>query len=128
MNLRTMSDSEFLRYANAQLNDLTSTDIERELLRRLESNQDQAEQIEGLVALADEYTFTASELRTVIESCPLSLPEMAALLAALNDEDIHGADDLKKRLGVLKKFNALANDAGDIFNQLQIIIDTLQED
>lgn len=128
MNLRTMSDSEFLRYANAQLNDLTSTDIERELLRRMERCQDQAEEVEGFIALVEEYSFTASELRSLIESHPGSMGELVGLLATLNDEDIHDVDQLKNLLDTFNKFRALANDAGDIITRLASQIETAQQE
>jgi len=128
MNLSTLSLDEFLRHAHAQADSLTDTTIQIEALRRLQEQADRADELEGFLAIIDEYEITASDLRSLIESHPASPDEQAKLLAVLNDQDIHSADQLKAVLGALAAFRSLANDAGDIFSRLTSLIDTAQQE
>lgn len=140
MNLRTLSDSEFLRYANSQMDDLTSSDVERELLRRLEAiDTDTFE-------AATELGFTGDDLRNLNEahaelstkevvelldaasSTNISQIELILILKVLNDADITEADELKESLEFAAKFQAIANDAGDVFTRLTTLITDTQED
>ncbi|WP_323026557.1 hypothetical protein [Castellaniella sp.] len=128
MNLHTLSLDEFLRLAHAQADSLTDAAIQIEALRRLQGCADQAEELEGFLAVIDEYEVTADDLRAVIESHPASLGEQIGLLAALNDQDIHSADQLRGVLNTLATFRSLANDAGDLFSRLTSLIETAQKE
>jgi len=146
MNLRTLSDSEFLRYADTQIDDLTSSDIEREALRRLEAAEQRMQNAEGFPALADEYSLTADEVRSMVEAHPGTHEEIVGLLAALADKGIESPkaltaflqhldkagitepDELKAELELATKFKSLANDAGDLFNRLHTLTEATQED
>lgn len=128
MNLHTLSLDEFLRVAHTQADSLTDTTIQIEALRRLQGCADQAEELDGFVAIINEYEVTADDLRAVLESHPASLDEQAKLLAALNDQDIHSADQLRVVLNTLVTFSSLANDAGDIFSRLTTLIESAQKE
>ena len=128
MNLHTLSLDEFLRLAHTQADSLTDTAIQTEALRRLESVAGQEKEVAGFLVLVDEYELTASNLRSLIESHPASPDEQAKLLAVLNDQDIHSADQLKAVLGSLAAFCALANDAGDVISRLASLIETAQQE
>lgn len=128
MNLHTLSLDEFLRLAYAQADSLTDTAIQIEALRRLQAQAGHADELEGFLAVIDEYEVTAEDLRAVIESHPASLDEQAKLLAALNDQDIHSADQLRAALNTLATFRSLANDAGDVITRLASLIETAQKE
>lgn len=92
---KSMDDERLLASARAEIDPLTSTALELELLDRFE---------QALEAVDD--------MRAVIESHPASLKDQAALLSLLNDQDIHEPDQLKALLDTSDNFRALANDAG----------------
>lgn len=110
---KSMDDEHLLASARAEIDPLTSTALELELLDRFERLLDEQHDNEGV--------------RAVIESHPASLKDQAALLALLNDQDIHEPDQLKALLDTSDKFRALANDAGDFFTRLNDLVTTNQE-
>lgn len=124
---KSMDDEHLLASARAEIDPLTSTALELELLERFERLLDEQHDNEGVRALSEEYELTADDMRAVIESHPASLKDQAALLALLNDQDIHEPDQLKALLDTSDKFRALANDAGDFFTRLNDLVTTNQE-
>lgn len=128
MNLRILSNEEFLRYAYTQIDDLTSSDIERELLRRLETAEAQMEEAEGFLALAAEYDLTAEDVRSIIEAHPGTAKELAELLALLDEHGVLFIGELKTLLTQADNFRSLANDAGDVFSRLHSLTEQIQED
>lgn len=140
MNLNTLSDREFLRYAHNQLDDLTSTDVERELLRRLEATDTELfEAASEAEFTADELTnlsqamegFTAkevTELLGVMLEADIEVKPLIATLKALDAAGIAEVDELKEALEFAAKFQAIANDAGDVFTRLTTLISETQED
>ena len=139
MNLRTLSDSEFLRYANNQLDDLTSSDIERELLRRLEATDTElfeaASEAEftadGLTNLAQAMEgFTVeqvTELLGVMLEADIEAKPLIAMLKVLDEAGITETDELKEALEFATKFQAIANDAGDVLARLSTLVSETQE-
>lgn len=140
MNLRTLSDSEFLRYAHTQINDLTSTDVERELLRRLEATDTELFEAAGEAGfVADELTnlaqamegFTTErviELLGVMLELNIDAKPLIEMLRHLDKAGITEADELKEELELANKFKSLANDAGDVLTRLTTLITETQED
>ena len=124
---KSMDDEHLLASARAEIDPLTSTALELELLDRFERLLDEQHDNEGVRALSEEYELTADDMRAVIESHPASLKDQAALLSLLNDPDIHEPDQLKALLDISDKFRALANDAGDFFTRLNDLVTTNQE-
>lgn len=125
---KSMDDEHLLASARAEIDPLTSTALELELLERFERLLDEQHDNEGVVrALSEEYELTADDMRAVIESHPASLKDQAALLSLLNDQDIHEPDHLKALLDTSDKFRALANDAWDFFTRLNDLVTTNQE-
>ena len=120
MHLRTLSNEELVRIASHEVNDLTSSALEIELLSRLEQVIDTVEPAEELMALTTDYGIDNAQVRSLLESHPSSVSEMTDLLKALNDEDIHTVDQLKQLISFHKEFQALASDAGDVFERLSI--------
>lgn len=139
MNLRILSNNEFLRYASNEIDDLTSSEIERELLRRME-----AVDFETLQAI-EESEFSVDELINVLEAMePLDLRNTIKLLNAITNSNIDTgallefiklmdesgiteADELKEALELAQKFRAIANDVGDAFTRLTTLVTETQE-
>lgn len=125
--MKSMDAGHLVASARAELDPLTSTSLELELLERFKRLLDEQHDNEGVRALSEEYELTADDMRAVIESHPASLKDQAALLSLLNDQDIHEPDQLKALLDTSDKFRALANDAGDFFTRLNDLVTTNQE-
>lgn len=123
----SMDDEHLLASARAEIDPLTSTALELELLERFERLLDEASEHKPVADLLEEYEVGTDDVKAVIESHPASLKDQAALLSLLNDQDIHGPDQLKELLELAAKFRALANDAGDFFTRLNDLLTTNQE-
>jgi hypothetical protein len=140
MNLNALSDREFLRYANAQLDDLTSTDVERELLRRLEATDTELYEAAGEADLtADELTSLAqamegfavkevTELLGVMLEASIETKPLIAILRLFEKAGITEPDEFEAELKLADQFRKLANDAGDLFNRLHTLTEETQED
>lgn len=124
---KSMDDEHLLASARAEIDPLTSTALELELLDRFERLLDEASEHKPVADLLEEYEVATDDVKAVIESHPASLKDQAALLSLLNDQDIHEPDQLKELLELAAKFRALANDAGDFFTRLNDLLTTNQE-
>lgn len=124
---KSMDDEHLLASARAEIDPLTSTALELELLERFERLLDEASEHKPVADLLEEYEVGTDDMKAVIESHPASLKDQAALLSLLNDQDIHEPDQLKELLELAAKFRALANDAGDFFTRLNDLLTTNQE-
>ena len=124
---KLMDDAHLLASARAEIDPLTSTALELELLDRFERLLDEASEHKPVADLLEEYEVATDDVKAVIESHPASLKDQAALLSLLNDQDIHEPDQLKALLDTSDKFRALANDAGDVFTRLSELAASTQE-
>lgn len=125
--MKSMDADHLVASARAEIDPLTSTSLELELLDRLETLLDEQEENKPIAELLDEYEVSTDDMKAVIESHPASLKDQAALLSLLNDQDIHEPDQLKELLEFAAKFRALASDAGDLFTRLNDLVSTNQE-
>jgi len=125
--MKSMDAGHLVASARAEIDPLTSTPLELELLDRLETLLDEQEENKPIAELLDEYEVSTDDMKAVIESHPASLKDQAALLSLLNDQDIHEPDQLKELLEFAAKFRALASDAGDLFTRLNDLVSTNQE-
>lgn len=114
---KSMDDEHLLASARAEIDPLTSTALELELLERFERLLAEASENKPVDDLLEEYEVGTDDVKAVIESHPASLKDKAALLSLLNDQDIHEPDQLEELLELTTKFRALANDAGDFFTR-----------
>ena len=124
---KLMDDAHLLASARAEIDPLTSTALELELLDRFERLLDEASEHKPVADLLEEYEVATDDVKAVIESHPASLKDQAALLSLLNDQDIHEPDQLKALLDTSDKFRTLANDAGDFFTRLNDLVTANQE-
>lgn len=127
--LRTLSDSELAAKAHTELDTLTSTDLERELLQRFE---DQLAWKPIFDLVKDTYANTAEsaieELPQVLKQvadleCVGELPE---LVKALQDHNIDDIKVLREKLERADKFYDLAREAGEAFSMLANLAETSQ--
>lgn len=123
--LSALTDEELVRVAHAEFDSLTSTPLELELLRRFEQRFEVAELLEAI----DEYDFTPAEITTFGETLIAGDVKVScALLDALLKEDIDSVARLQAALTIFRKFQSLAEDAGDIFSRLSTLTESIQEE
>lgn len=128
--MANMDDGYLVSALHAEIDPLTSTDAERELLARVERLLDERADTSPLTDLMAEYDLdedATPDLKALLESHPSSLKTMAEMLALLNDEDIHETEQLKALIARANEFRAIANDAGDVLTRLSQLITTAQE-
>lgn len=143
MNLRTLTDEEFLRHALAVQDPLTSSAIEAECLRRFEALLDTHDS--EAYELVTERELDASVLRDTLDTLdahdiePGALAQLcdamligpantAALLNALAAADLDAPESLKAELDLAKQFRALVEDAGDVFSRLSELTTTANKE
>lgn len=120
--LTHLSDEELLRAAYVEIDDLTSTPLELELLKRFAALVDEANS--QIVQTADEYDLDADTLRKLGDALILDASNSAALLSAVGEAGYDSAETLKADLAMAEKFAALACDAGDVFSRLSTLTET----
>lgn len=139
MNLNTFSLNEFLRYANMQIDELTSTDLERELLHRLEDIDTDAfnatqeldftgEDLRRLTTAGEPFTTDENvDLLNAAYASGFTVGNIAQFLDLLNVAGFEGPDDLKGIFKFSSDFKEIANDAGDVFERFNTLINDTQE-
>lgn len=110
--LKLMDLSHLMAAVRTELDPLTSTPLELELLARLES-----------------ITFTSNEqeLQQLEDSLIGDASNSIAMLDVLTEYDISTPKALKAALETLSDFRTLADDAGDVFTRLSSLTTTVQE-
>lgn len=76
---KLMDDAHLLASARAEIDPLTSTALELELLDRFERLLDEASEHKPVADLLEEYEVGTDDMRAVIDSHPASLKDQAAL-------------------------------------------------
>ena len=118
MHLRTLTNAELARYADSQINELTSTALEVELLRRLEARAADDAEEEAVLERAAEYDLDADDIRKLGAALIVNTTNSAELLTTLAEAGYENAAALKDDLQLAEKFSALACDAGDVLTRL----------
>lgn len=123
MNLRTLSDAEIVRMAHHDLDAITSTDLERELIRRLDAA------VPLLAALVDHgydaerSSGLSSDLKNLSQienDMPgISLDEIVALQLVLSEFDIDDPAVLRKVLERDQKLSGVLDDLAKPLADLQ---------
>lgn len=123
MNLRTLSLEEFLRHAYTQINDLTSTDLEKEFLKRLEDLTENDAVTEVLKA-----EFSGEEIRGLAEALQeFDVEDVTKIIDVLTKASTYDPQELEAQLKLAKDFQEVANDIGDTFDLLNKLISKTQE-
>lgn len=124
MFLRTLTNAELARYANNQINELTSTALEVELLRRLEERAADDAEEEAVLERAAEFDLDADGIRKLGEALILNASNSAELLSAIGEAGFDSAAEVKREFTLAQQFRALASDAGDAFARLSTLTET----
>lgn len=103
MNLERLTTTELIQHAWQQLDSLTSTDLERELINRLEAQQTEIDELRTLAADSEAL------------DDPAEFSKIVALLTEFNAPD---AKTLRQKLERADKFYEIAEEAGDVFQRL----------
>jgi len=119
--MRAMSDEHLASAARAEIDSLTSTPLEIELLDRFERLLDEANIDQELDLVIADFDITGEALRALCEAHPASLADITAMLTMLNDLDIHEPAQLRRQLDIAAGFETLATEAGDIFARLNTL-------
>lgn len=122
MHLSMLTHEELLRIANAEINEMTSTPLEVELLQRLVALLE--EQNDALVTTADEYDIDVEDLRELGEALILDAHNTAELLSAIGEAGFDSPAEIKREFELARQFRTLANDAGDVFERLKTLTTT----
>lgn len=119
MYLPGLNESEFLRYAEQQLDTLTSSDVERELLRRYTALIDNSEAYQPFIDVLDEYGIEAHELEALLDALPSAgntYENAAKMLGVIyQEDDITNAESLESALDLAHVANAY-----DIFDHVRL--------
>lgn len=123
--MANMDDDHLVTALHAELDPLTSTAAEQELLTRLENLLDEKD--DELQQAVNNYDLTAACINKLGEALIVNADQTAKLLEAIGDEGYDDPAVLKADLELLSKFRAIANDLGENAARLFTLITTAQE-
>lgn len=122
---KSMDDEHLLASARAEIDTLTSTALELELLERFERLLD--ERNGDINEAIGEFDFEAEDINALGDALILDTSNTVALLKVIGEAGFDNPELLKAALELDAKFHALANDAGDFFTRLNDLLTTNQE-
>lgn len=138
MNWQQLTDSELARHADLAMDPLTTTDLERELLRRFEAQVDMGLQFSGITEVTEDFnidhttTSGIEQVRAALqfqadfgdENCDphYDLTHTRALLDTLTEFDIDSPEALRKQLDRLSKFDQVMEDLIEPITTLQTLV------
>lgn len=123
--MKLMSDAHLIASVEQQLDAITSTDIELELLDRFKALHAVADS--HMAEVIDEFSFTADQLATFGNALIGNVDSSVQLLQAIGDAGFDSVKQLKEELELARQFRALASDAGDAFTRLHTLATVTQE-
>ena len=132
MNWQQLTDSELVNHADLAMDPLTTTDLERELLRRFEAKVDTEIGYAGISEVLDEFSVDYTEtagIEQVREALQFqyehdNLTRVRTLLDTLALFDIDTPEALRKQLDRLSKFDQVMQDLADPITTLQTLVTT----
>lgn len=123
--MASMDDDHLVTALHAELDPLTSTATEQELLKRLETLLDEKD--DELQQAVDNYDLTAECITKLGDALIVNADQTAKLLGVIGEEGYDDPAALKADLELLSKFRAIANDLGEDAARLFNLITTAQE-
>ena len=123
--MANMDNGHLVSALLAEMDPLTSTDTERELLARVERLLNEAD--DGIVEAAENYDLSAADITALGDALIINADQTAKLLGVISAEGYDDPDTLKADLELLTKFRAIANDMGEDAARLLNLITTVQE-
>ena len=106
--LRALTDEEFLALAEVGQDDLTSTALELEFMRRFRA----------LISAAN----VEADFLSLLEDCQMDAEKAEDYLTVIRDAEVLDAKQLASDLGLAKEFRMLADEAGDLFSKFHQLI------
>lgn len=118
---KSMDDEHLLVSARAEIDPLTSTALELELLDRFERLLEHRK----VVALVEEYEINHDEIEALGKAlgAGVGIADMTATMALLEEFYATEPGTLRTKLERADKFYDIANDAGDVFTRLSDLVD-----
>lgn len=100
--MANMDDGHLIRSLECEPS-IMRTPVELELMARCERLSDELHEAQDLIELADEFSFSAEDLRPVLEAHPGNFVFYAKILAMLNDAEIESVEELEKVIQLWKE-------------------------
>lgn len=123
--MASMDDDHLVTALHAELDPLTSTAAEQELLTRFEALLDEKD--DELQQAVNNHDLTAECINKLGDALIVNADRTAKLLEVIGDEGYDDPAVLKADLELLSKFRAIANDLGENAARLFNLITTAQE-
>lgn len=123
--MASMDDDHLVTALHAELDPLTSTATEQELLTRFEALLDEKD--DELQQAVNNHDLTAECINKLGDAPIVNADQTAKLLEVIGDEGYDDPAVLKADLELLSKFRAIANDLGENAARLFNLITTAQE-
>lgn len=119
--MASMDDGHLVQALYTELDPLTSTDAERELLARLERLLEHRQ----VVALVEEYEINHDEIEALGKAlgAGVGIADLTATVTLLEEFHATEPNTLRAKLERADKFYDIANDAGDVFTRLSDLVD-----
>ncbi len=106
--MRNLDNRELLRFLESGDDPLTTTDLERELTRRLSDAQDEIDELQVLVKSCGDHD--ADDIRNLLET--------------LSEFNAESQDSLRDKLKRADEFYDIAQDAGDFLERMNNLVKT----
>jgi hypothetical protein len=106
--MAAMDDRHLLSAADAETDSLTSTSLERELIKRLDRLLEERDQYAPVIAKVEDRNITAEQ--------------MDEIFAAMDEFNCDDHIDLRAKLERADKFYDIASDAGDVIERLSTLV------
>jgi hypothetical protein len=120
--MKSMDDRHLVASVHAELDPLTSSAAEIELLARFEALLDERnDELKGVVEYFD---FEVKDIRALGDALIQNTDTTVALLNTIAKAGIEDPESLKAELDLAKKFRDLIEDAGDVFTRLSDLLTT----
>ena len=128
MSLTHLTNEELARHADLALDPLTSTDLERELLKRFEDQLTENRVNAALLTVIDEFGMEISDTKDIEEiqaalqfAHDYNLKTVRSLLELASEHDIDTAALLQPRLELADQFDQIREDASTVIADLNKI-------
>lgn len=112
--MQQMSDEHLCNSIRIEMDPLTTTDVERELLSRLEGYL----AIADVVEMCEGVEISGPELRRLLDACDNDIAQGAAILEAIGNLPSVDISEVCELIALGAKFKSIAEEAGDVFERL----------
>ena len=118
--MASMGDEHLIAALRAEIDPLTSTSIEIELLNRFEK----VLQHSSIIDLVEEHEINDSEITALGEALAIGIANLSATVALLDEFSATEPGTLREKLERADKFYDIAGDAGDVIARLNDLVNS----